>query len=133
MNGLHQRQERHVEAQHLVFGMVRDPGDLVRVQPRVDGVQHTPRAARAKVDFQVTVAVPGERRHPVGEQQVHAIERVGDLARALGDVTPGVAVDVALHSPGHYLGVAVVALGVVDQRRNQQRLVLHQAEHRDSS
>jgi hypothetical protein len=27
----------------------------------------------------------------------------------------------------------VMALGMVDQRRDQQRLVLHQAEHRDSS
>ena len=37
---LHQRQEGQVEAQHLVLGVVGDPGDLVRVQARVDGVQH---------------------------------------------------------------------------------------------
>ena len=37
---LHQRQEGQVEAQHLVFGVVGDPGDLVGMQARVDGVQH---------------------------------------------------------------------------------------------
>ena len=38
---LHQRQEGDVKAHHLVFGMVDDPGDLIRMQSRVDGVQHT--------------------------------------------------------------------------------------------
>ena len=37
---LHDGQEGHVKAQHLVFGVVGDPGHLVGVQARVDGVQH---------------------------------------------------------------------------------------------
>ena len=68
---LHQRQEGHVEAQHLVFGVVGDPGDLVRMQARIDGVQHAPGAADAEVHFQVAIAVPGQGGDAVGEQQLH--------------------------------------------------------------
>ena len=41
MHRLHQRQKAQVKTQHLVFGMVGNPGDLVGMQARVDGVQHT--------------------------------------------------------------------------------------------
>ena len=41
-------QEGHVEAQHPVFGVVGDPGDLVGVQARVEGVQHAARPLTPK-------------------------------------------------------------------------------------
>jgi methionine-R-sulfoxide reductase len=39
-------------------------------------------------------------------------------------------VDVAFDAARHDLGVAMVAVGMFDQRGNHQRLVLHQSEHR---
>jgi hypothetical protein len=38
-------------------------------------------------------------------------------------------VDIALHAAGDDLSVAVVPLGKLDQGRDQERLVLHQAKH----
>jgi hypothetical protein len=61
VHGLDQRQESEIEAQGLVFGMVRDPRDLVGMQARIDGVQHAPAAAHAVIELQVAVAVPGQR------------------------------------------------------------------------
>jgi len=52
-----------------------------------------------------------------------------NLARAAGHAGPGGAMKIALHPARHDLGVAMVAFGVVDQPGNQQRLVLHQAQH----
>ena len=129
VHGLHQRQEGHVEAQHLVFGVVGDPGDLVGMQARIDGVEHAAGTADAEVQLQVAVAVPRQRGHPVGKQQVHAIQRMRHLARPHGDVPPTVAMNVALDAPRHDLAVAMVALGEIDQGRDQQRLALHQTQH----
>jgi len=58
-----------------------------------------------------------------------SVERIGDLARAGRDLSPGGPMNVALHPPRDDLGVAVMALGELDQRRDQQWLVLHQTQH----
>jgi len=129
MHGLHQGQKVQVKAQHLVFGVVGDPGDLLGVQARVDGVQHAARAAHTEVHLHVAVAVPGQRGHAVAELQAQPVERIGQAACALAQVLVGVAVDVALHAPRDDFGVAMVAFCELDQRRDQQGLALHQAQH----
>ena len=80
VDGLDDGQKSHVEADGLVFGMVGNPGNLVRVQTRVDGVQHAADAADAKVQLQMAVAVPGQGRHALAERNVQAIQRVRHLA-----------------------------------------------------
>jgi len=75
----------HVKAQHLVFGVVDDPDDLIRVQARVQSVQHTTRPAHPEVELQVAVAVPGQGGHTVAEGQVQTVQRIGDLAGTGGD------------------------------------------------
>jgi len=67
--------------------------------------------------------------HAIGEQQVHPVQRMRHLPGPRRHVAPGVAVGVALDPARDDLAVAVVALGEVDQRRDQQGLALHQAEH----
>jgi hypothetical protein len=47
-DGLDQRQEGQVEEQRPVLGVVGDPGDLLRVQARVDRVQHRALPGHAK-------------------------------------------------------------------------------------
>jgi len=126
---LHQRQEGHVKAQHLVFGVVDDPGNLVRVQAGVDGVQHAARATHAKVHLHVAVAIPGQGRHTVAELQLLGIQCVGQLAGAGRQVAVGVTVDIAFHPARDDFCITVVALGKLDQRRNKQRLALHQTQH----
>jgi hypothetical protein len=60
---------------------------------------------------------------------VQTVQRVGHLARSAGDLAPGASVDVALDPSGNDFGAAMVSLGVGDERRNQQWLALHLAQH----
>ena len=113
------------KGQHLVLGVVDDPGDLVGVQARVDGVQHAARARDAVEELQVAVAIPGQRGHPLGECQLIGVERVGHAARAPCDVDPSAAVDIALNAARDDFGFTMVALSKVDQIGNQKRTNLH--------
>ena len=129
MHSLHQGEEAHVKTQHLVFCVVDDPGNLLGVQTRVDGVQHTARTTHAEIHFHVAIAVPGQGSHTVAERQPLLVQRVGQLARARRQITVGVAVNIAFHTPRNNFPIAVVALGKFNQRRNQQWLTLHQTQH----
>ena len=129
---LHQRQEAEVEAQHLVFRVVDDPGDLVGEEPRVDGVAHQLRARGAVVDLEVPVAVPGQRADPVAGLAAEPGQRLRQLAGAQLCIGVGVAVDVALDPLGDDLGVAAVARRMRQQRRDHQghlHHLAHQAWH----
>ena len=64
-----------------------------------------------------------------GAEAVEPQQRVRQLLHARMRVGIGVAVDVAFDPARDDLGAAVVALGVGDQGRNQQRLALHLAQH----
>jgi hypothetical protein len=55
------------------------------------------------------------------------------LAGALPDLRVIGAVDIALHPARNNLRITVVALGKIDQRCNQERLVLHESEHQNNS
>ncbi len=122
---LHQRQERQVKAQRLVLGVVDDPGQLLGVQARVERVQHAPAAADAKIQLQMAVAVPGQRGQPLAPAQAQVVDGVGHLARATRNLRPGAAMNVAFDPARNDLAAGVVALGVRDERRNQQGLWLH--------
>jgi hypothetical protein len=61
----HDRQERQIEADDSIFRIVDDPGDLIGRQPRIDGVQHASTAANPVVQLEMSIAVPGQSRHPL--------------------------------------------------------------------
>ena len=84
VHGLHQWQKAQVKTQHLVFGVVGYPGNLVRVQARVDGVEHAARTTHTVVQLEMAVAVPGERGYAVAKCELQAIQRICNLARAHG-------------------------------------------------
>ena len=109
--------------------MVDDPGDLIRVQARIDGVHHPARTADAKIHLHMTVAVPGQGGDTITRLKAHRIQRIGQPARPCCKVAVGVAVDVTFHPPGDNFGVAMVALSELQQRRNQKWLTLHQSQH----
>ncbi len=94
--------------------MVGDPGHLLGVQARVDGVQHTARAAHTKVQLQVAVPVPSQRGDAGTLGHLLRIQRVGHLARAAAHIGPGVAVDIPFHPTRNDLAVTVVLLGKFD-------------------
>ena len=129
LHGGHQRREGGVKAHHAVFGVVDDPGQLLGMQAGVEGVQHPARTADTVVHLQVAVTVPGNAGHPVGKGQPLCIQCIGKLPGSAGDRAPLRAVDVALNPAGNNFTLAMVPLGVLNQRRNQQRMVLHQTQH----
>ncbi len=129
MHGLDDGQEGQVKAHDAVFRVVDDPRHLVGVQARVDRVQHAARAADAEVHLHVAVAVPGQRGHAVAGLQAQAVQRVRQLARTPCQVAVRIAMDIALHPARDDLRIAMVAVGEVDQRRDQQWLALHQTQH----
>ena len=56
--------KRTVEAEHAVFGMVDDVGDLAWDQPRIDRMPYRAKTGDAVFDFEMPVVVPGQRRDP---------------------------------------------------------------------
>ena len=119
-----QRQEGHVEEQHLVFGMVGDVDHLVGMQARVQRVQHRAGPGHAVVQLQVAVAVPGQRADGLAGLDAQRRHRLGHLARAHRQVLVGVAVDIPFHAARDDLLLAMVVLGVHQQVRDQLIAVL---------
>ena len=116
---LYQGQKCHIKAQHLVFGVVGDPGHLIRMQARVEGVQDAARAAHTKVKLQVAVTVPGQRGDAGALRQLLRIQCVGYLARTAGHLGPITAVNITFDPTRNDLAVAMVLFGKFNQRRNQ--------------
>lgn len=55
---LDERQERHVEREELVFGMIDDPDELLGREARIDRVDDRASAANRVVQLEVPVAIP---------------------------------------------------------------------------
>ena len=70
-----------------------------------------------------------EERQELAQAQAEPVECIGHLAGTAGDFAPAAAVDITLDPARNDFARAVVALGVNDQRRNQQRLALHLTQH----
>ena len=107
-------QKGHVKAHDLVLGVVGDPSNLIRVQARIDGVQHPARATDAEIQLEVAITVPGQGGHTVAKGQAQTIQSIGHLARALGDAGPMGAVHIAFHPLGHHLDIAMVLFGEIN-------------------
>ena len=128
----HERREGRVEKDIPVGRVVDDVGDLLRKKPRIDRVQHRAHSRHAEVELHVPVAVPRERRDAIAGRDPKRGERVRDLLGPAMDVAIRAAVDRPFDRARHDLGIRMAALRVLDQRRNEQRALLHQSLHRAS-
>ena len=126
---LNQLDERQVEKQHSVFGMVGDVDDLIVKQPRVDGVGHPAHPRNAIPAFDVAIGVPRQRRNSVADANVQTPQRRCHLPRAAMHCPPVAAVLTAFARQADDLAVAMVDSGMVDQLPDQQRPILHGAKH----
>ncbi|MNT63283.1 hypothetical protein D3C72_2010840 [compost metagenome] len=77
----------------------------------------------------MAVAVPGQGGDAVAEADTECGQRIGQAARTPPEVAIGLPVDIALGAAGDDFLVAMVALGVGEERRDKQRLLLHQSIH----
>ena len=127
------RQQVKVDEEDLVLGVVGDIGDMLGREARVEGVQHGADAGDAEVELEMAIGVPGDGADAVAELDAQPLQRLGQLLGALLGIAVAVAVHRAFDRARDDLDVGMVSGGEVDDLRDQQRAVLHQAEHVVSS
>src|SRR4051794_10389305 len=126
---LDQGYEDGIEENIAVFSMVDDVQDLLREQARIDRMQDAAGARYTVVKLEMTEAVPGERGDRLAECHAQRIQGPGQPFRAFGHGGVGRAVYHAVRIARDDLPLAMLRCSVIHQRGNQQRMVLHQAQH----
>jgi hypothetical protein len=126
---LDQRYKSQIEQHVAVFGVIGDVGNLLREQARVDGVHHCSHTRDAVERLQMPVTVPCHSADAVAHLHAEFGERTGQLSGPAIHVSIGIAVNPAFYQTGHDFRVTVIAVRMLDQRRNQQRDIHHQTLH----
>jgi hypothetical protein len=126
---LQQRQEAAVDDHRAVAAVVGDVGEVARMQPEVEGVQHEPAAGDPEVGLEVLVVVPAERRDPVAALEPELLQGDGELLRPSRHVPIGVAVEALVGQARDDLLVAEEGLRPLQDRGNRELVVHHQAVH----
>src|SRR5260221_11475463 len=93
---LDEGKKRTVEAQHAVFGVVYDVGDLARDQPRIDRMRHRAKTGDAVLDLEVTKIVRSKRGDPGARRDAMAAQRIGPRPCASRRVAGGFPMERAL-------------------------------------
>lgn len=123
-------QERRLDEERRVLGVVEDPGDLVGLQPGIDGVADGAAAGRGIEDFQVPVGAVGEGCYPVTGAHSQRPESARKLPCPHRGSLVAAAVDGLVGCAGNHLAIAVHPRRVLQQAGEQQRPVHHQSLHR---
>ena len=126
---LPERQQALVDDDGLVARVGRDVGEVVRVQAQVERVQDEPAAGDPEVGLQVRVVVPAERRDAVAALEAELLQRDRELARAPAEIGERVGVEAPVRQPRHDLLMREVRLGPLQDGRQRQLEVHHQALH----
>ena len=126
---LGQRSEGQVDEQHPIFGVVHDPGDLLREQARIERMVDRADAHDPVPGLQVAGGVPAQRRDAVADAVAFPVEALRRPEGALPERGIGGAHDRPLHRARHDLPVAVLARRMIEDLVAQQRPFLHQPEH----
>ena len=129
---LDQRGQARVDDQRAVACVRGDVADVVGMEAQIERVQHETSARNAEVRLQMLVVVPAQRRNAVTALEAHLSKRNRKLFRAARHVGVGVAVERLVGQTGNDLLLPEVRLRALQQRRNRQREVHHQAVHRSS-
>jgi hypothetical protein len=130
---LDQGREEGIKEDEAVLGVMHDVLKLFRKQSRVDSVQHPAGTGDAIIGLEMPIAVPRQRRDAIAVSDAERVECIGEPFRPRGDLRIVGAVEAAFRVARNDLTTAVPGSGVVDQTGNQQRTLLHEAEHDESS
>ena len=104
-----------------------DEGEIIRVEPKVQRVEHQARRGRAEVCFEVPVMVPGERGDAIAGPHAKSAERCRQSPCLLEALAIGVPVQRSIGTPADDLARRVQALGVAQEGGERQRRVHHEA------
>jgi hypothetical protein len=127
------RNERQVEEQPAVLGMVDDIGQLIGEQPRIERVHDDAHAHEPVPDLGMAVGIPRHRPdHIAGADAEPAGRGAGEHPGTTVEVLIAVAMNRSLDGPRHHLARAEPG-GMVEDGVNEERPVLHQSLHRPGS
>ena len=83
-----QGEDRLVDEDDLVLGVVHDVGDLLGEQADVEGVHHPSAAGHAEVELEVPGGVPPERAHPPVGTHTEVVEHPAEASSAVRPTSP---------------------------------------------
>ena len=79
-SGASSAEQRPIDEDHLVVGVVDDVGELLGEQPDVERVQHSAGARRGEVQLEVAGGVPRERGDTTVGRDAEVVEHAAELA-----------------------------------------------------
>src|SRR2546426_1278418 len=121
-----QRQERVVDDEHAVLGVVHDVREVTRMQTRVDGMQDVARERYSEVRLEMLVLVPAESRDAVTTPQAELLERDRELLRAGYEGRVRIPVESLVWPAGDDRLVPKESLRSSEDERERQRVFHHQ-------
>lgn len=128
--GCEQRDQRTVDDHHPVRRVIDDPRQLLRRKTEVEGVQHRAHGGDREVGLDVLGVVPHERGRTLAVRHAQVIaQSVRQLGRAGTDLREGTALRLSLTGPADHLRCSMDRRPVGQDPGDQQRYVLHGAQH----
>nr|WP_255280189.1 hypothetical protein [Actinomadura madurae] len=122
------RQQRTIDEDHIVGGVLDDVADLLAEQPVIDGVQDPAGARHGQIQLDMPLAVPPERSNPGLMRNLQTIQHRRKTARPLTDLTPSR--NRLPHGMArHHSLVPEIPLNPPEDQGKGQGSFLHQAVH----
>ena len=125
VKGLEHLKQGLVDDDRPVLRVVDDEAQLVRMQPRVEGVQHGTHRRDREVELEVLRLVPQQRRHRVARPDAEAGQRGGEPAGARGALSEGCPADRPVRTAEDDLALGAQSLHPLDDVRHRERIVVH--------
>ena len=126
---VHQRLELRVVEQHLILGVIGDVDELLIKQARIDRMQDAADAHCAVPAHQMATVVHRQRRDPVTLSDTQCLERLRHPLGVVTDASPISPRFVPVGPARDNFAAAIFARGMIDQRSNPKRPVLHPTQH----
>src|SRR5690349_8775543 len=95
-----QRQQHVIDNEKAVLRVIDDEGQFLRVQPKIERVDHAAGGRHAEVGFQMGVVVPAESAYTVSRLQAGAMQRFGKRLGTVVKIQICVAIYVAVRQAG---------------------------------
>src|ERR1019366_5639515 len=125
------REERRIDEDDAVPGVVRDPRGLVGVEPDVQRVENGSHARQRAVELLVPERVEGEGGDPVARHDAERRQRGGQAPDAPAEHRKRLPVNAVL-GPGDDLLPREERHRAFEDPVDDERIVLHEPAHRDS-
>lgn len=128
-DGLDQRGEAQVEADDAVLGVVHYPADLLRKKTGIDGMGNGPHTGDRVVQLEMAITIPRQGANSITGLNTELGQGIRGFLRTQVRVGIGVAVQGTFVRAGNDLGIAMIALGMFQQGRDDQRQRHHLTVH----